>query len=45
MNINRKIEYIKNRIEFCERTGRHKKLHKILEQKLEQICKNYTKML
>ena len=40
MNNNRKIEYIKNRINFCEKTGRHKKIKKLLENKLKNFCKN-----
>lgn len=43
MNINRKIEYIKNRIDFCEKTGRHKKIKKLLEKKLNNFYKNNLK--
>jgi len=37
MNKSKKIEYIKNRIAFCEKTGRHKKIKKLLENKLKEF--------
>lgn len=38
MTKERKIQAIKNRIEFCEKTGKHKKILAQLKKELAKYC-------